>query len=98
MSENANPAAPKPAAAAAKPADLKPAAEKPVPVLDPAKAEAISTPYRHPESRVTVAWHHLGQAFTATGIHAGEAIVDFAQHVIAEAKGLSLEPKKPDAK
>lgn len=54
------------------------------------KAEEILTPYRHPESGRTVAWHHEGEAFTATGIHAGKAIVDFVEHVIEEPKGRSL--------
>jgi hypothetical protein len=97
MSENAaSTPAEKPAA--------KPAADKPAtgstqpPVLDRAKAEAIKTPYRHPKSRMTVAWHHLGEAFTATGIHAGKAVVDFVEHVLEEAKGLSLETPKPAAK
>ena len=39
-------------------------------------AAAPVPPYAHPASRITVAFHEDGQAFSATGIHAGEAITD----------------------
>ena len=31
------------------------------------------TPYRHPKTKQTVAFHEDGQAFSATGFHIGDA-------------------------
>lgn len=80
------PAAPAASSTAAPKADNKPAASaspapaavpapapapKADPVLDREKATKVETPYPHPDSHRTVAWHQGGDAFTATGIYAG---------------------------
>lgn len=79
------PAASATPAPAAAPAPAPAPVPKVEPVLDRDKATKVQTPYLHPDSHRTVAWHQGGDAFTATGIYAGPVPAEW-QKLVPEIK------------
>jgi len=55
-------------------APVPPEAQRPPLTAEPLESEACQavTPYRHPQSARTVAYHYKGHAYTVTGLPCGQ--------------------------